>query len=61
MQVRQDFGITYMPIAIKNLEHIKITSILWECINEKETFKNLLQEQCPYVIPAFPLSGLPTE
>jgi DNA-binding transcriptional LysR family regulator len=59
-QGKADIGITYMPIANPNLEHIKITSIVMGVYKRRGTFKNVSQEDLPYVIPAYPLSGTPT-
>jgi DNA-binding transcriptional LysR family regulator len=59
-QNKADFGITYLPIPHPNLEHIKISSILMGVYKRKGTFKECLQEDLPYVVPAFPLSGAPT-
>lgn len=59
-QGKADFGITYLPIAHPNLEHIKITSILMGVYKKRGTFKELNQEELPFVVPAFPYSGAPT-
>lgn len=60
-QGKADVGITYLPIASPNIEHIKITSVLMGVYKRKGAFKNVLQENLPYVVPAFPLNGTPTK
>jgi len=59
-QGKADIGITYMPIPSPNLEHIKITTILMGTYKQRGTFKNVAQEELPFVIPAFPIGGTPT-
>jgi DNA-binding transcriptional LysR family regulator len=59
-QEKVDFGITFMPIAHPDLEHVKITSILMGVYKKKGSFANLPQEELPFVVPVLPLSGAPT-
>jgi DNA-binding transcriptional LysR family regulator len=59
-QGRADFGITYLPIPHPQLEHVKVTSILMGVYKRKNSFKDLLQEELPFVVPIFPLTGAPT-
>lgn len=59
-QEKVDFGITYIPIAHPDVEHIKITSILMGVYKRKDSFPCLPQEELPFVVPVLPLTGTPT-
>lgn len=60
-QQRADFGITYLPIPHPGIEHVKITSILMGVFKRKGSFQTCKQEDLPFVIPTFPLNGVPTK
>lgn len=55
-----DYGITYMPIPNPNLEHVKICRLLMGVYKKKGSFEEMDQENLPFVVPVYPLSGVPT-
>lgn len=59
-QGKADYGVTYMPIPHPHLEHVKISSILMGVYKLKGSFKNLSQEELPFVVPVLPVVGAPT-
>lgn len=56
-----DVGITYMPIPHPQLDFIKVSSIEMGVYTKKGTFKNVMQEDFPFVVPVMPLQGVPTK
>ncbi len=55
-----DYGITYMPIPDPQLDFLKVTSTEMGVFTRKGTFRNLPQQQLPFVIPIMPLQGVPS-
>lgn len=55
-----DFGITYMPIASPNIDHIKVGSIEMGVYTHKNAFPGSTQVDLPFVVPVFPITGSPT-
>lgn len=55
-----DIGITYMPVPDSQLDFLKVTSTELGVYIKKGAFKNVSQEDLPFVVPVMPLQGVPT-
>lgn len=55
-----DIGITYMPIAHPELEHMKIGAIEMGVYTHAEAFKGVKQNDLPFVVPVMPITGSPS-
>jgi DNA-binding transcriptional LysR family regulator len=55
-----DYGITYMPIPHPDLDFLKITSIEMGVFIKEGSFKDIPQNELPFVIPVMPIEGVPT-
>jgi DNA-binding MarR family transcriptional regulator len=55
-----DYGITYIPIPLPGVDHIKITSILMGVYKLIGSFEKSAQEELPFVVPVFPIHGAPS-
>lgn len=56
-----DYGITYLPIPHPKIEHIKIGEVSMGVFAKKNTFKNVVFEDLPFVIPIRPIDSSPTK
>lgn len=56
-----DFGISYMPIPDPQLDYLKVTSIEMGVYTRQGAFKNIAQQELPFVVPVMPLQGVPTK
>ncbi len=57
---KADFGITYIPVAFPEVEHLKISRIEMGTFRKRGSFERLPPEDLPYVVPVMPLQGAPT-
>jgi DNA-binding transcriptional LysR family regulator len=55
-----DLGITYLPIPFKHLEHIKVCRIEMGVFKRRGSFRDEPQQNLPFVVPVFPLHGVPS-
>ncbi len=55
-----DFGITYSPVPLPEVDLLKIISIEMGVFTSAHAFKNVAQSDFPFVIPVGPLMGQPT-
>lgn len=55
-----DLGITYLPVPDPSLDFVKVTAIEMGVYTRKGAFADVGQKDLPFVIPATPLTGLPT-
>jgi DNA-binding transcriptional LysR family regulator len=56
-----DIGITYIPVPDPQLDFLKITSIEMGVYVKKGAFKDVTQQDLPFVVPVMPLQGVPTK
>ncbi len=56
-----DFGISYMPIPDPQLDYLKVTAIEMGVYTRQGAFKNVPQQELPFVVPVMPLQGVPTK
>jgi len=56
-----DIGITYLPVAHQNIDHIKICDIEMNVYGKIDSFKNTSFEELPFVIPVRPVKSAPTK
>lgn len=56
-----DIGITYMPVPHPDLDFLKVTSIEMGVFTLHNAFRNVPQQELPYVVPVTPLQGVPTK
>jgi DNA-binding transcriptional LysR family regulator len=55
-----EVGITYIPIPHPQVEYLKVGSIEMGVFKRKDSFKNMRQQELPFVVPVHPISGAPT-
>ena len=55
-----DIGVTYLPIAHPELEHLKIGAIEMGVFTHAKAFDNLAQDRLPFVVPVLPITGSPS-
>ena len=55
-----DFAITYEPIAMKNIEYVKIGTFEMGLYGKQDSFKGTSFENLPFVAPINPIEGTPT-
>lgn len=56
-----DFGITYLPVPHPELDFLKVTEIEMGVFTRKGSFREVPQQDLPFVIPVMPLQGVPTK
>ncbi|MES2529187.1 MAG: LysR family transcriptional regulator [Bdellovibrionota bacterium] len=56
-----DMGITYLPVPHPRLDFLKIRSVEMGVYVKKGSFKDIDQQEIPFVVPIAPLSGSPTK
>ncbi len=56
-----DLGITYLPVPHPRLDFLKIRSVEMGVYVKKGSFKDIDQQEIPFVVPIAPLSGSPTK
>ena len=52
-----DFGITYQPVPLPEVDMMKVTTIEMGVFTSASAFKNLPQIDLPFVVPVQPLAG----
>lgn len=55
-----DFGLTYMPIATNDIEHLQVGKTRSGVYGLKKQFVGKQLEELPFVVPLDPLSGTPS-
>jgi DNA-binding transcriptional LysR family regulator len=61
LEEQADVGITYLPVPHPKLDFLKVATIEMGVFIKKGSFKNIAQEEIPFVIPLAPLNGTPTK
>lgn len=56
-----DYGITYMPVSIPDVDFIKAAKIEMGVFTRTGSFKGVAQTDLPFVVPILPLQGVPTK
>lgn len=56
-----DFGLTYIPIATNQIEHLEIGKAQSGVYGRKSVFKNTPINSMPFIIPLEPLQGIPNK
>lgn len=56
-----DIGLTYLPVPQQGLDFVKVGTIEMGVFTRVAAFKNVKQEDLPFVIPVQPLQGVPTK
>ena len=56
-----DMGITYLPVPHPRLDFMKIRSVEMGVYVKKGSFKDVDQQEIPFVVPIAPLTGSPTK
>ncbi len=56
-----DMGITYLPVPHPRLDFMKIRSVEMGVYVKKGSFKDIDQQEIPFVVPIAPLTGSPTK
>jgi DNA-binding transcriptional LysR family regulator len=55
-----DVGVTYIPIPYPEVDYLKVGSIEMGVFKRKGSFKNMRQQDLPFVVPVTPIQGAPT-
>lgn len=54
-----DFGITYQPVPLPEIDLLKITSVEMGVFTNPTAFRNIAQPDLPFVVPVAPLGRTP--